>query len=133
MQFTRTLLARQPDLRIVDLVAEHGQSQLGQDFPCYYTRSMRHLTAVIANMDGFISADCGVMHLAVASGTPTLGRFKTICSKKYGPCGQGHAAIDTRTMLAAEVATIALDWLDLTVPDPPQRSSPDGPSHPTIS
>ncbi len=129
MQFIHTLLARQPDLRIVDLVAEHGQSQLGGDFPCYYTRNLRHLAAVIANMDGFISADCGVMHLAVASGTPTLGLFKATCSKKYGPCGQGHTAIDTRTMLAAEVATIALDWLDLTVPDPPQRSSSDGPDN----
>lgn len=112
-QFIDTLQTLCPDNCIVDLVAEHGQSQLGDRFATYYTRNLRRLAAVIANMDGFISADCGVMHLAVASGTPTQGLFSTTCSGKYGPHGANHTAIDTRTLGAADVATIAADWLAL--------------------
>jgi heptosyltransferase III len=110
-EFVKTLHVVQPDLRIVDLVAEHGQTQLGGDFPSYYTRDLRRLASVVANMDAFISADCGVMHLAVASGTPTLGLFSVTCAVKYGPCGHAHTAIGTSALSAAEVAGMASDWL----------------------
>ncbi|MFZ0871969.1 MAG: glycosyltransferase family 9 protein [Rhodanobacter sp.] len=111
VEFVNALHVLQPGVRIVDLVAEHGQTQLGGDFPSYYTRDLRRLASVIANMDAFISADCGVMHLAVASGTPTLGLFSVTCAVKYGPCGQAHTAIGTGMLSAAEVAGMTSDWL----------------------
>ena len=113
VEFVHALQTLQPDVQIVDLVAEHGQTQLGGDFPSYYTRDLRRLASVIANMDAFISADCGVMHLAVASGTPTLGLFSVTCAVKYGPCGHTHTAVGTSTLSAAEVASIAADWLSI--------------------
>ena len=119
LQFVNALQTLQPDVQIVDLVAEHGQTQLGGNFPSYYTRDLRRLASVISNMDAFISADCGVMHLAVASGTPTLGLFSVTCSVKYGPCGQGHTAIGTSNLSAAEVASVASDWLSTPESDPP--------------
>ena len=94
-QFISTFQALQPDVQLVDLVAEQGQTQLRGDFPPYYTRNLRHFAAMIATMDGFISADCGVMHLAVASGTPTLGLFSVTSPAKYGPYGAGNTAVDT--------------------------------------
>lgn len=117
-QFVATLRALQPELQIVDLVADHGQSQLGDEFasyytPSYYTRDLRRLAAMIANLDAFISADCGVMHLAVASGTPTLGLFSVTSAAKYGPYGPANSAIDTRKLNPAEVASIASDWLSV--------------------
>ena len=112
-QFVARLRVLQPELRIVDLVADHGQSQLGDGFASYYTRDLRRLAAMIANMDAFISADCGVMHLAVASGTPTLGLFSVTSAAKYGPYGPANSAIDTRRLSPAEVAGIASDWLSL--------------------
>lgn len=114
-RFMTALLLRQPDLLIVDVVAEHGRTQLGGNFDSYYTRDLRRLAAVIANMDGFISADCGVMHLATASGTPTLGLFSVTCSKKYGPYGPANAAIETSDISAADVAAIVSDWLNVAV------------------
>lgn len=114
-RFMTALLVRHPDLLIVDVVAEHGRTQLGGNFDSYYTRDLRRLASVIANMDGFISADCGVMHLATASGAPTLGLFSVTCSKKYGPYGPANAAIETRDMSAADVAGIVSDWLNLAV------------------
>jgi heptosyltransferase-3 len=113
LHFVNALQALRPDVRIVDLVAEHGQTQLGGNFPSYYTRDLRRLASVISNMDAFISADCGVMHLAVASGTPTLGLFSVTCAVKYGPCGQGHTAIGTSALSPAEVASVASDWLSI--------------------
>ncbi|MBQ4854429.1 glycosyltransferase family 9 protein [Rhodanobacter sp. B2A1Ga4] len=113
-QFVDALLTLQPDVLIVDVVAEHGQTQLGGEFASYYTRDLRRLASMIANLDGFISADCGVMHLAVASGTPTLGLFSVTSSTKYAPYGHANKAVDTHDMSSAAVAKIASDWLDLT-------------------
>ncbi|TAL86815.1 MAG: lipopolysaccharide heptosyltransferase family protein [Rhodanobacter sp.] len=112
-RFVSTLQALQPGICIVDLVADHGQSQLGQAFPSYYTRDLRRLASMIANMSAFISADCGVMHLAAASGTPTLGLFSVTSAAKYGPYGDANSAIDTATLNAAEAAAIASDWLSM--------------------
>ena len=111
MQFLDALRARQPDARIVELVADHGRSLLGEKFPAYYTRDLVRLAAVIANMQAVISADCGVMHLAVASGTPTLGLFSVTSAEKYGPYGSSNSAVDTRALSAAEVAALASVWL----------------------
>lgn len=112
-RFTDALLAIRPDTQIVNLVAEHGQSQLDERYASYYTRNLRHLAAMIACMDAFISADCGVMHLAAAAGTPTLGLFSNTSPAKYGPDGAKHATIETHAMTAGDVAAIAADWLAL--------------------
>ena len=111
MPFLDALQKLQPEARIVELVADHGRSQLGEKFPAYYTRDLVRLAAVMANMQAVISADCGVMHLAVASGTPTLGLFSVTSAEKYGPYGPSNSAVDTRALSAAEVAAIASDWL----------------------
>ncbi len=114
-EFVASLQASQPDVLIVDVVAEHGQTQLGGDFPSYYTRDLRRLAAVISSMDAFVSADCGVMHLAVASGAPTLGLFSVTSPAKYGPYGPCNAAVDSNGLSAAEVAGIVSDWLSVSV------------------
>ncbi|TPG46183.1 lipopolysaccharide heptosyltransferase family protein [Rhodanobacter glycinis] len=123
-EFVDALQAAQPNLLIVDVIAEHGQTQLGGDFASYYTRDLRRLASMIANMDGFISADCGVMHLAVASGTPTIGLFSVTSSSKYSPYGRSNTAIDTGSMSAAQVAGKVSAWLTGTLPAERQTSLP---------
>lgn len=115
-EFIDALLAAQPNLLLVDVVAEHGQTQLSGDLPSYYTRDLRRMASVISNMDGFISADCGVMHLAVASGTPTMGLFSVTSSSKYRPYGRSNAAIDSGGMDACEVAGMVSTWLSRSLP-----------------
>lgn len=115
-EFLASLQAARPDLRIVDVLAEHGRSQLGERFPTYYTRDLRKLTGVIANMDAFISADCGVMHLAVASGTPTFGLFSVTDPVKYAPYGGHNMAFHTQDAMAAATATKSGEWLDRAAP-----------------
>jgi len=55
-----------------------------------------------------ISADCGVMHLAVASGTPTIGMFSITDAKIYGPYGSHNAHLVTQGMTPQEAAKRAV-------------------------
>lgn len=99
-----------PGVRIVELVAAHGQSSLANRFVPFYTRNLRHLAAMVASMDGFISADCGVMHLAAASGAPTLGLFSITDPAKYAPYGGANKAIDTRAISVIDAADETARW-----------------------
>ncbi|MEO5813327.1 MAG: glycosyltransferase family 9 protein [Rhodanobacter sp.] len=115
-QFVDTFQSLCPQVRLVDMLAAHGQSQLGSRFAPFYSRNLRRLTAAISCMDAFISADCGVMHLAAASGTPTLGMFAVTDPAKYAPYGGASAALDTRAMDAGTAATAAAKWCTRAVP-----------------
>lgn len=99
-----------PQVRLVDLLAAHGRSQLGSRLTPFYSRNLRRLAAMAGCMDGVISADCGVMHLAAASGTPTLGLFSVTDPAKYAPYGGANAAVDTRGLDAAGAAAAAAQW-----------------------
>ncbi|MEO8779955.1 MAG: glycosyltransferase family 9 protein [Rhodanobacter sp.] len=109
-QFVGTFQSLCPQVRLVDMLAAHGRSQLGSKLTPCYSRNLRRMAAMIACMDGFISADCGVMHLAAASGTPTLGLFSVTDPAKYAPYGGDNAALDTRAMDAVAAATAAAAW-----------------------
>lgn len=110
-RFLSALQLAHRNVLFVDILAEHGRSPLDGDLPSFYTRDVRKLAAVISNMDCFISADCGVMHVAAASGVPTIGLFSVTDMAKYAPYGVGNAAIDTRDKSAAEVASMAAHCL----------------------
>lgn len=99
-----------PGVRIVELVAAHGESSLANRFVPFYTRNLRHLAAMVASMEGFISADCGVMHLAAASGVPTLGLFSITDPAKYAPYGGANEGIVTLNDSAPDAADAAVRW-----------------------
>lgn len=50
-------------------------------------------SAVMARADLFIGNDSGMMHLAAASGAPTLGLFGPTDERLYGPWGQRAATV----------------------------------------
>ncbi len=53
--------------------------------------------AIIKNTSVFIAADNGVMHLASASLTPTVGFFSVTNLNIYMPYGNGSVALNTNT------------------------------------
>ncbi len=111
--FTEVLREKHPGIRIIDVLADHGQSQLPGKCRPFYSRDLRKLGAVISNLDGFISGDCGVMHLASAVGTPTLGLFSRDNMDKYAPYGGHNAGLSTRGgMSAREAGRRAADWVE---------------------
>lgn len=109
-QFVDTFQSLCPQVALVNLLAAHGSSQLCSQMTPFYSQNLHRLISMIACMDGFISADCGVMHLAAASGTPTLGLFSVTDPAKYAPYGGANAALDTRALDAVSAATAAAQW-----------------------
>ncbi len=91
--FTKELLSLIGDACIVELVSADGQSRLGGGYPTYYTSDPRKLAAFIEAAGTYISADCGVMHLAAATTATTVGIFGPTDPARYAPYGRGNVAI----------------------------------------
>ncbi|MGH8191643.1 MAG: glycosyltransferase family 9 protein [Rhodanobacteraceae bacterium] len=120
-----------PDARIVEIAPPDGHSRLSARFPNFFSPDIREVASVISPMMGFLSADCGVMHLACASGVPTFGLFSATDIAKYTPYGHGGCAIDTNGQspeqvaqrVAAAMQTIQANGTAAT-PDPARGTSP---------
>ncbi|HET6430900.1 glycosyltransferase family 9 protein [Dyella sp.] len=114
-EFIAGLSAHDRTLRVIEMVAADGRSQLDGRFPAFYSSDVRRMAALISACDAYISADCGVMHLACATGTPTLGLFTRSNLARYRPYGPRDGAIrvepDHAACIAAEAATAFLDAL----------------------
>ncbi len=92
---------------IVEIAPPDGRARLACGLPVFSSPSPREVAAVIANMTCFVSADCGVMHLSCASGTPTLGLFSVTDMAKYTPYGSHNHAIDTNGKQPEDIARLA--------------------------
>lgn len=93
-RFTQALVACLGEVCIVELVSADGQSRLGGSYPTYYTSDPRKLAAFIEASCTYISADCGVMHLAAATAATTVGLFGPTDPERYAPYGRENIAID---------------------------------------
>lgn len=62
--FIDAFLADVPGCRIVEIVPPRGKSMLDDRFPSFYSSDIRKVAAVLADLDAYVSAGCGVMHLA---------------------------------------------------------------------
>lgn len=102
--FIGSLRERAPHCDIMEIVPMHGRSMLGAQWPSYYSSSIRRMSAVMAAIDLMISADCGVMHLAVASQVPTVGMFSVTDANIYGPLGTRNSPLLTHDISAADAA-----------------------------
>lgn len=102
--FIAALREGSPAVRLVELIPMHGHSMLGSAWPGYYSSDIRRMAAVMAGMDLVISADCGVMHLAVAAGVPTVGLFCVTDMPVYEPYGNDSCALLTSGRSARECA-----------------------------
>ncbi|MEP7041441.1 MAG: glycosyltransferase family 9 protein [Dokdonella sp.] len=111
LRFAGTLAARFPNDRIVEIIPASGRSLLDNRYPTVYCSGVRKLAQSIAALDVFISADCGVMHLACAAGTPTRGIFAVTDPVEWGPYGAGDAVIDARQKTPEAIAA------ELVLPD----------------
>ena len=111
--FIDAFQSRVPDCSIVEILPAFGKSMLDDRFPCYYSSEVRKMAAVIANLDAFVSADCGVMHLAWASGTPTVGLFNVTDPGEWGPFGARMAALRLDDAMPGDIARRAIEQTGL--------------------
>ncbi len=74
------------------------------------TLTLSQAAAVIARCALFIGNDSGLMHLAAATGTPTLGLYGPSRSAEYGPVGAHAAAVSAGTPdEPAPISDLSLD------------------------
>lgn len=112
-RFIETFTRVVPDCRIVEILPAFGKSMLDDRFPCFYSSDVRKLAAFIANLDAYVSSDCGVMHVAWASGIPTIGLFNVTDPGEWGPFGPHCGALRANGSTPAETACRAAERLGL--------------------
>lgn len=95
-QLYEALVKNFADVNIIELKPVDGESHLPHRIHSYYNADVRKVAALLSNLDVFVAADSGIMHLASAAHTPTIGLFKVTDPNTYGPYNQGSVSIDTR-------------------------------------
>ena len=107
--WNRFLPALEPLLagyRIVEIVPAFGRSLLDDRYQAFYASDIRKLASVLSGLALYVSADCGVMHLACATGTPVAGLFNVSDPANWGPYGPRDAGIDTAANSPERVAEL---------------------------
>ena len=93
----------QNHFNIIEILPKENISQIDFAVPHFYSTNIRELAAFISASDFFISADCGMMHLATASETTTLGLFSSTNPLCYAPYGRQNIALDTNKDFISEL------------------------------
>nr|WP_262910975.1 glycosyltransferase family 9 protein [Flaviramulus multivorans] len=93
--FYARLLKEYPNYNIIEMLPIENISKISFKAPNFYSKDIREMGAIIKNTSIFIAADNGVMHLASASLTPTVGFFSVTQPSIYAPYGNGSVALNT--------------------------------------
>lgn len=91
------LITDYPSHNIIEVLPMHNVSGIGLKAPAFYSTDIREIASVIANVELFVTADCGIMHLSSAAHTPTVALFKVTDQSRYGPYNHCSVAINTNT------------------------------------
>lgn len=87
----------QKDYNIIEILPIENISKISFKAPSFYSKDVREIGSLMANTEVFIGADSGMMHLASAAQTPTVGLFSVTNPNKYGPYNNKSVAINTNT------------------------------------
>ncbi|WP_213521462.1 glycosyltransferase family 9 protein [Nonlabens sp.] len=91
--FYQHLLITFPDHQIVEILPYENVSQIDFRATSFYSKDINEMASVMASCKIFIGADSGIMHLACASGVPTLGLFSGRM-EQFRPYGKKNNAVD---------------------------------------
>lgn len=95
--FYAALKKEYPDYNIFEVLPVENVSQINFQAPSFYSKDVREIGSVLANVDVFVGADSGIMHLSSAAKAPTVGLFSVSNIKKYHPYGNKSVGVDTNT------------------------------------
>jgi ADP-heptose:LPS heptosyltransferase len=112
LRFLGVLIEHDPRYAVIEFVPVDRRSRLEDRFPTYHSSGLRKLASVISNVSCFFSADGGVMHLACASGAPTIGLFSVTDPEKYGPYAPRNCSLDVARKSPEEAAQAAIAFLE---------------------
>ncbi len=83
------------EFNIIEMLPIENISKINFKATHFYSKDIREMGAIIRNTSVFIAADNGVMHLASASLTPTIGFFSVTNQNIYAPYGNKSIALNT--------------------------------------
>lgn len=113
VRFITTLELTCPGHAVVEIVPMSGRSMLSHRYPAYYSGNIRRLAGVLAALSVYVSADCGIMHLANACAPRTIGLFDRTDPAAWGTYGPGSSNVvlggRSPEQSAAEVAALIRD------------------------
>lgn len=130
-RFLDELRRQHADARVVEVAPPNGRRRLDGAGPSFASPNLREVAALIANMTWFVSADCGVMHLASAAGVPTCGLFSVTDPRTYAPYGHASQALDTCGQTPEVVAQRVHRWMETvrTINAPAEERSAQTTAH----
>lgn len=94
-EFYSRIKSEYKEFNVIEVLPVENISQLSFKAPTFYSKDIRQIGSLIANIDVFISADGGMMHLASAVQTPTIGLFKVTNPNAYEPYNNKSVAVNT--------------------------------------
>jgi len=97
-EFYTALKNEFPNDNIFEVLPVENVSQIDFQAPSFYSKDVREIGSVLANVAVFVGADSGIMHLSSASKAPTAGLFSVSNIKKYEPYGNGSVGLDTNVL-----------------------------------
>ena len=86
------------EYNIIEVLPVENVSQIAFKAPSYYSKDIREIAGFLQNLDLFICADSGMMHLGSAVASPLIGLFSVTDLNMYTPYGPDKIGIDTRKM-----------------------------------
>lgn len=86
------------DYNIIEILPVENISQINFIASHFNSKNIRELASIISKITVFISADCGIMHLASASKTPVIGLFKFNNLEKYRPYANSSIGLLTEDL-----------------------------------
>jgi len=96
-----------PNAVFVDILSPDVKEKLEDDFYTLMESNLRLLGTILSQMDAFVCGDTGPMHLASASGVPTIALFKATTPTLYGTLGTNDRSLSlqgfTPEMTAAQI------------------------------
>jgi len=104
LAFWDAFLALAPEALPVECLPSYRHAPVDARFASFHAPSARLVSAAIAATRMFVSSDTGPMHLASATGVPTVALFRASSPELYGPLKPTDLAIDTTLYSPAAVA-----------------------------
>lgn len=98
---------------LLEVLPKENISQIDFQEVTYYSTDLREMCATLANCDIFITADCGIMHLASSSGVPTIGIFSRNNVEKYQPYNTNSVGVYSQTTSIATLLQVIANTLAL--------------------
>jgi ADP-heptose:LPS heptosyltransferase len=103
-RFWQALLTAHPEIVPLEFLPAAGAAPTVRGFATLHLPAQRQLTAAIASLRLFISADAGPMHLASCTDTATIGLFQVTDPVLYGPLKSVDRSIDVAQLTPEQTA-----------------------------